>query len=182
MKIKGVTISIKQLFFLFVYYSLLRYLPAGTNFFMGKFCKKLRYHCCKHIFKYCGKNVNIERNALFGSGINLCIGSNSGLGINCVVPGDIIIGKDVMMGPNCYILDSNHAFDRVDIPMIQQGHLVRKQTIIEDDVWIGRNVIFTPGRVVKKGSIIAAGCVLSKDFPEYSIIGGNPSRLIRRRI
>lgn len=86
-----------------------------------------------------------------------------------------------MMGPNCYIFSTNHAFDRRDISMIQQGHTIRKQTIIEDDVWIGRNVIFTPGRIVKKGSIIAAGCVLSKDFPEYSIIGGNPSRLIRNR-
>jgi maltose O-acetyltransferase len=59
--------------------------------------------------------------------------------------------------------------------------LPRKKTVIEDDVWIGQNVIFTPDRYVKKGSIIAAGCVLSKDFPEYSIIGGNPPRLIGAR-
>ena len=182
MKIKGVEISLKQLICLTLYYSLLRYLPSSTNFLIGKYCRKLRYHCCKHIFKFCGENVNIERNAQFGSGVNLRIGSNSGLGINCVVPGDIIIGKDVMMGPNCCILDANHASDRCDIPMIQQGHIIKKQTIIEDDVWIGRNVLFTPGRVVKKGSIIAAGCVLSKNFPEYSIIGGNPSRLIRNRL
>ncbi len=57
----------------------------------------------------------------------------------------------------------------------------KKQTIIEDDVWIGRNVIFTPGRTVRKGSIIGAGCVLTKDFDEYTIIGGNPSRVIRSR-
>ena len=117
--------------------------------------------------------------AMFGSGKEFCIGDNSGLGKNCVVSSDIKIDRDVMMGPNCYTLDANHAFERVDIPMIAQGHLIKKQTIIEDDVWIGRQVIFTPGRRVRKGSIIAAGCVLSKDFPDYSIIGGNPSRLIK---
>jgi maltose O-acetyltransferase len=55
-------------------------------------------------------------------------------------------------------------------------------TVIEDDVWIGMNVLITPGRYIKKGSIIAAGCVLCKNFPEYSIIGGNPSKLIKSRL
>src|ERR1017187_5978320 len=115
MKIKGVEFSIKQLIFLTLYYSLLRYLPASTNFILGKFCRKLRYHCCKHIFKYCGENVNIERKALFGSGAKLSIGNNSGIGINCVVPGDITIGNNVMMAPDCYIFSSNHGFARIDI-------------------------------------------------------------------
>jgi maltose O-acetyltransferase len=109
------------------------------------------------------------------------IGNNSGIGINCNVPGNIIIGDNVMMGPECHIFSNNHSFKRKDIPMIEQGHTAQKITIIEDDVWIGRQVIFTAGRTVRKGSIVAAGCVLSKDFPEYSIIGGNPSRLIKIR-
>ncbi|MDL2323282.1 acyltransferase, partial [Bacteroidales bacterium OttesenSCG-928-A17] len=140
------------------------------------------YNCCKHIFLFCGKNVNIERKAYFGSGLGLEIGDRSGIGVNAVVPNNIKIGMNVMMGPNCYILSKNHEFSRIDIPMIEQSYSKSKQTIIEDDVWIGRQVLFTPGRTVKKGSIIAAGTILSKDFEEYSIIGGNPSRLIRKRI
>ena len=131
---------------------------------------------------YCGENVNIERGANFGSGFRLRIGDNSGIGVNCTVPGNIVIGKNVMMGPDCYVLSTNHSFDRIDLPMIQQGNTIQLDTVIEDDVWIGRQVIFTPGRIVKKGSIIAAGCVLSKNFPEYNIIGGNPSRIIKTRI
>ena len=65
--------------------------------------------------------------------------------------------------------------------MISQGYSEPKQTIIEDDVWIGRNVTFTPRRHVAKGSIVAACTVLCKDFPAYSIIGGNPSKLIKNR-
>lgn len=93
----------------------------------------MRYGCCKYIFKYCGKNVNIERKAFFASGRALCIGDNSGLGINAHVPADTIIGANVMMGPDCYILGANHETKRIDIPMIQQGFCKPKQTMIEDD-------------------------------------------------
>ncbi len=181
MKINNRTISIKQVICLAIYYGLLYYLPGSGFPLFGKFFKSLRYHCCRHIFKKCGKNVNVERGAFFASGSELCIGDFSGLGYHCNVPGNTIIGKYVMMAPNCYILGSNHSFDNCETPMMFQGDYERKQTIIEDDVWIGRNVILTPGRVIKKGSIIGIGCILTKDFPEYSIIGGNPSVLIRKR-
>lgn len=176
-------ISIKQYFFLLIYYAFLKYLPANRTK-MGRilYTKQIRYYCCKNIFKAIGKNVNIERNANFGYGINIEIGDNSGLGINCNVPDNIKIGKDVMMGPNCYILNSNHNFDRIDIPMMQQGSVIGKRIIIEDDVWIGQDVTMTAGRHISKGTVIGAGCLLCKDFPSYSIVGGNPSRLIRSRI
>lgn len=87
-----------------------------------------------------------------------------------------------MMGSNCCILNSNHVFDRIDVPMIEQGSKTGKKIIIEDDVWIGQNVLITAGRYISKGTVIGAGCVLCKDFPEYSIVGGNPSRLIRSRV
>lgn len=87
-----------------------------------------------------------------------------------------------MMAPNCFILLAMHNFDRTDIPMGAQDSYIAGPTIIEDDVWIGRNVMMTSQRHIKKGSIIAMGCILTKDFPEYSIVGGNPSKLIRSRI
>jgi len=181
MKLCGKELTLLNIFFLILYYGFCRYLPSNSTPIIGQISKRMRYVCCKHIFKYCGKNVNIERKAFFASGSNLCIGDNSGLGINAYVPADTIIGKNVMMGPDCYILGANHETKRLDIPMIQQGFCKPKQTIIEDDVWIGDGVIMTPGRIIKKGSIIAARCVLCKDFPEYSVVGGNPSRLIHDR-
>ncbi|MEN9571749.1 MAG: hypothetical protein RL172_2980 [Bacteroidota bacterium] len=101
--------------------------------------------------------------------------------MNAVVPGNIIIGSNVMMGVSVTIFGSNHAFDRTDIPMIEQGYKSYPPVIIEDDVWIGNNVIVLPGRIIKEGTIIAAGTVLTKDYPAYSIVGGNPSRLIKSR-
>lgn len=181
MEIRGQIFTAKQLLFLMLYYGILYYMPCSTNLILGKLMRHIRYLCCRNIFLKCGHNVNIERKANFGSGRNLIIGDNSGIGINCCVPGNTIIGKNVMMGPNVYILGHNHAFDQIDIPMIEQGFTQVKQTVIEDDVWIGRDVLMTPGRTILKGTIIAGGTVLCKDFPEYSIVGGNPSKLIRLR-
>lgn len=170
-----------KLIALVLYYGLCRWLPSSSFPLLGRIFKKSRYYCCLVIFARCGKDVNIEHGVVFGCGFDVEIGDKSGIGINCVVPSNIRIGKYVNMGPNVYILSRNHKFDNPDIIMQHQGYTQSKQTIIGDDVWIGRQVIFTPGRIVKNGSIIGAGCVLCKDFPEYSIVGGNPSRLIKSR-
>ena len=181
MEYKGKRISYSRLICLLLYKSIAIHLPVSYSCYGGKWSKKIRYILCKHIFDYCGKNVNIEHGANFGNGFGVRIGDNSGLGINCLVPNDTTIGKDVMMGPNCRILSSNHRFSSTDIPMRLQGLEQAKQTIIEDDVWIGRDVLMTTGRLIQKGTIIGMGTVLTKDFPEYSIVGGNPSKLIRLR-
>lgn len=177
MKIKAynITLKIKQVFYLSVYYSIARYLPNSLG------GKNLRFRCAKNLFKKCGKNVNIERGAWFGSGQDIEIGDYSGIGVNAHIPSDTVIGNYVMMGPNCYILDANHIVSDTSRPMCFQGMAERKHTIIEDDVWKGRDVKMTPGRHISKGSIVAMSCVLSKDFPSYSIIGGNPSRILKSR-
>lgn len=175
-------LSLSTYFFLMAYYGFAIYLPVSYSKFGGKIAKSTRRFLCKHIFEYCGENVNIEKGARFGKGIHLKIGDNSGLGVNCMIPDGSTIGKDVMMGPNCYIHARNHSFDRTDIPMRLQGYGESKPIVIEDDVWIGRDVTITVGRHISKGSIIAANCVLTKDYPAYSVIGGNPGKLIKNRI
>lgn len=86
------------------------------------------------------------------------------------------------MGPNVYMLESAHKFDRTDITMREQGMRdERAQVVIGNDCWIGRDVMIIGSREIKDGSIIGARCVLTKSFPAYSIVGGNPSKLIRNR-
>lgn len=182
MKIRGRNIKITVFFYLALYYGIAYWLPGSYNVILGGVSRKIRYFLCRHIFKYCGKNVNIERKANFGCGLDIELGDESALGINCTIPSKTIIGRYVMMGPNCFILQDNHVFIRTDIPMCHQGHTPILPTVVEDDVWIGRDVLITPGRIIKRGSIVAAGCVLCKNCPEYSVIGGNPSKLIRSRI
>ena len=179
MKVKGKNIPLSKIICYCLYYGIAIYLPQSCN------CLKIggivRRALCKRIFAKCANTANIERGAHFGTGFKIELGEYSGIGINAEIPSNTKIGDNVMMGPNCVILGQNHNYSRVDIPMIMQGNSEAFPTIIEDDVWIGRNVIITPGRHISKGSIIAAGCILCKDFPEYSIIGGNPSKLIKSR-
>ena len=179
MNLKGHTISIKQLICLVLYYTIAKRLPDSNGGI--KFGTRYRGFLCKRIFKKCGKHIMVHKNANFGIGIDIEIGDNSDLGINCVVPNGTIIGSNVLMAPNCYIFPYNHKFDDITIPIRSQGKTERKITVIGDDVWIGRNVTMMPGRTIKKGSIIGACCVLTKDFPEYSVVGGNPSRLLKTR-
>ena len=136
-----------------LYYHFAYYLPESNSRFFGRIAKNIRYYICKHIFEYCGRNVNIERKASFGSGTKIRIGDNSGIGINASIPNDSHIGRNVMMGPNCYVHYRNHGFDRVDIPMQQQGYTKEKPIIIDDDVWIGRDVTIMVGRHISEGSI-----------------------------
>lgn len=172
-----------RVFFLIIYYGFATWLPGSYLPIIGKICNSFRIFCVKRIFKYCGRISTIDRKVYFGNGKNVSIGDYSGIGANNVLPNDIIIGKYVMMAPDVYILSNNHSFASVNIPMCFQGYNRQyPPTVIEDDVWIGVRVIMTPGRHIKKGSIIAAGSILTKDFEEYSIVGGNPSRLIKKRI
>jgi maltose O-acetyltransferase len=150
--------------------------------FGGKISNYIRVFLCKRIFKKCGKIRTINRKVVFGSGRNIEMGDNSGIGANTEIPSDTIIGKNVMLSRRCFVLHRNHEFSRIDIPIIKQGFKETKKLIIEDDCWIGLNSILTPGRHVSKGTIVGMGSVLTKDFPEYSIVGGNPAKLIKSRL
>ena len=174
-------ISIKQAICLTLYYGIAYWLPNSYSY-LGKYPNRFRIFLCKRIFHKCGKLSTINRKVGFGSGRKIVIGDNSGIGANTSIPSDTLIGNDVMISRNIFILNRNHDFSKVDIPIKSQGFKPSRQTIIEDDCWIGMNSLLTPGRHVKKGTIVAMGSVLTRDFPEYSIVGGNPAKLIRSRL
>lgn len=173
--------KIKKIVCLLLYYGIAQYLPDSYSKILGKSSNAIRVALCKRIFKKCGKIRTINRKVSFGSGVNVIMGDASGIGARTQIPNNTLIGNHVILSRDCFILDANHRYDRVDLPINDQGMMDRKQTIIDDDVWIGMRTIMTPGRIVRKGTIIGMGTVLTKDFPEYSIVGGNPSKLIRSR-
>jgi len=162
-----------------LYYSIGRHLP-GSDMPYSLGSKKIRRFLCKRIFKSMGKNVNIEHGAFFGSGRDIEIGDNSGLGLNCRVTGPLKIGNDVMIGPDVMIFTQNHETSRLDIPMRLQT-APKKPVTIEDDVWIAARVIILPGVTIHKGAIVGAGAIVTKDVPEYAVVGGNPARIIKYR-
>lgn len=181
-KINNAELSIGKLTCLALYYLFATHLPDSYSMFGGKVSNSIRVFLCKRIFKKCGKIRTINRKVVFGSGRDIEMGDDSGIGANTEIPSDTIIGKNVMLSRRCFVLHRNHEFSRTDIPIIEQGFKEKKRLVIEDDCWIGLNSILTPGRHIKKGTIVGMGSVLTKDFPEYSIVGGNPAKFIKSRI
>ena len=99
------------------------------------------------------------------------------MGIDCNVGGSVTIGSYVMMGPECVLLSHNHRFDRLDIPMCQQGFSEEQPIHIGNDVWIGTRAIILPGVTVGDHSVVGAGAVVTKDVPPYAIVAGVPARV-----
>ena len=107
---------------------------------------------------------------MFASDISL--GDYSGIGAFSIIANTTIIGSNVMMARECIINPNNHKTDDVSLPMNQQGFEEVMPVVIEDDVWIGSRAIILPGVHIKRGSIIAAGAVVTPDVPAFSVVGG----------
>ena len=162
----------KKILGLILYNTIAKHLPKSFFVFnIGQ--RKLRAFCGKLILAKCGKNVNIEKGAVFSSKVEL--GDNSGIGINASIGGKCIIGNDVMMGPWCLVYTRNHMFYDTTTTMRGQGFQEERPVHIGDDVWIGGRVIILPGVHVGSHSIIGAGAVVTRDVPEWAIVAGNPA-------
>ncbi|MGH9064285.1 MAG: acyltransferase [Acidimicrobiales bacterium] len=163
-----------------LYYGFARHLPYSVRpYALG--ARRIRYLLCRQMLASCGENVNIEHGALINSGSQIHVGDNSGIGLDAFVSGPLVIGRNVIMGPNCTFLSINRDTQRTDVPMIDQGYLAPRAPVVEDDVWLGANVTVLPGRRIGQGAIVAAGAVVSRDVPPYAVVAGNPGRVIRIR-
>jgi len=143
---------------------------------------------CNNYFKLKhGKNLLIGGGTIVSPTKLITMGDNVFIGRNCSVTtsssgrSPIRIGNNVMLAERVQIIGGNHAFDRTDIPINQQGEGKQGVIIIEDDVWIGASAIVLTGVKIGKGSVVAAGSVVTKNVESYSIVGGNPAKLIKKR-
>jgi acetyltransferase-like isoleucine patch superfamily enzyme len=137
-----------------------------------------------------GDNVTIGRMAMIRPsgyysgerGLGLSVGNNSAIGAYCYIgaSGKITIGNNVMLGPRVTMSSENHVFSDITKTIKEQG-IVRKGITIEDDCWIGSNVVILDGVKIGTGSVVAAGAVVTKDVPSYSVVGGVPAKVIKLR-
>ena len=131
-----------------------------------------------------GKYAIIRPSNIYGGpiGEGLLMGNHSNIGpynyIGC--SGKITIGNNVMLGPRVSIYAENHIFDNPNLTIKEQG-VQKLDVIIEDDCWIASNAVITAGVTIGKGSVIAAGAVVTESVPPYSVVGGVPAKLIKSR-
>lgn len=115
---------------------------------------------------------------------NVSIGHHTYINRGCeliTTQSRVDIGNYVIIGPNVTFVAQNHSFAAWDKPMILDGKYQAAKITVHDDVWIGANAIILAGVTVNRGSVIAAGAVVTKDVPEFAIVGGVPAKLIKYR-
>jgi acetyltransferase-like isoleucine patch superfamily enzyme len=109
-----------------------------------------------------------------GSGVHIGEGSIIYSGV------EIRIGDNVIIGPQNIIVDLDHRFQNLGLPINQQG-MIGKEVSIEEDVWIASHCVIIKGVTIGKGSVIAAGSVVNKSIPPYSVAAGVPAKVIKKR-
>ncbi len=119
---------------------------------------------------------------------NIKIGYATTLGHENLFAGDVTIGKYCQLGIGVAVHTTNHPMNYMSTYInnnLFKGELkTLKETSkvsIGNDVWIGHNVIIVGNVTIGNGAILAAGCVVTKDVPPYTIVGGVPAKIIRKR-
>jgi maltose O-acetyltransferase len=149
----------------------------------GEFGRAIRGRMLKKYCKAFGENNKVFEGVTIRNVRNLSVGNNCSIGEGNFIQaaGKVTIGDNVLLGPGVKIWSTNHKYDRLDVPIREQGYEF-KEVIIEDGVWIGANTFIMPGAIIKKGCVISANSVVGvKALQEYSILAGNPARKIGTR-
>lgn len=136
-----------------------------------------------------GNNFSLGRNSIIECtgvirelGEELIIGDNVGIAANAFIAmrGKVEIGSNTIFGPGVSIHAENHNFQEIDKPIKSQG-ATRKGIVIGEDCWIGSKAIILDGVKIGNHCVIAAGAVVTKDIPDYAIVGGIPAKVIKMR-
>lgn len=148
----------------------------------------------KRCMKHCGKGVYIRPMSSDIKGLwNLSVGDGTsipkGSTIYCT-DAACTIGKKVLFGPKPTIISGDYRIDilgkymadvTVEEKFVDGVNVYDQPVVIEDDVWCGANVTILKGVTIGYGSVVAAGAMVTKSFPPYSIIGGIPAKLLKMR-
>ena len=127
-----------------------------------------------------GERSVIEDYSIVNNAVgDVIIGNRTRIGFGNTVIGPAQIGDDVNFAQNVIVTGLNHNFRDVNVTISDQGVATNCVTIA-DDVWIGANSVILPGVSIGKHSVVAAGSVVSRSMPAYSICAGNPARVIKQ--
>jgi acetyltransferase-like isoleucine patch superfamily enzyme len=136
-----------------------------------------------------GSHCTLERGIYFKfdgawrPGPSLVIGDNVFIGMGCEFNfrRKIDIGPFCLIAAGCRFIDHDHGASRRDVPMAMQPDGGEAAIVLEEDVWLGANVIVLKGVTIARGAVIAAGAVVTQNVPAFEIWGGVPARKIGER-
>jgi acetyltransferase-like isoleucine patch superfamily enzyme len=127
-----------------------------------------------------GNNSTIEDFSTINNGVGpVIIGNGVRIGMSNVIIGPVKIGNNVIFAQNIVTSGLNHGYENINIPICKQP-TTTSQITVEDDCWIGANVVITAGVTIGKHAVIAAGAIVTKSIPPFSIAVGNPAKVIKQ--
>jgi len=149
----------------------------------GKY-SRICFSVRKDLFPYrgfiMGKNSTVEDFATLNNGVgDISIGSNTRIGIGCVLIGPVTVGNDIRLAQNVVCSGLNHNYQDVSLPIWKQG-VNTFPIVIGDESWIGSNSVILAGVTIGKHCVVAAGSVVTKTIPDYCVVGGNPAKIIKQ--
>ena len=109
---------------------------------------------------------------------DVVIGDHTRIGIHCTVIGPVTIGSHVNLAQGITATAQNHNFEDTGKRIDQQG-VSTIPVVIGDDVWIGANAVILPGVTIGRHSVVAAGAVVTKDVPDFTVVGGVPAKILK---
>nr|WP_297911347.1 acyltransferase [uncultured Allomuricauda sp.] len=126
-----------------------------------------------------GAESTIEDFATVNNGVGAVkIGDRTRVGLGNTLIGPVTIGNDVRLAQNIVLSGLNHNYEDVSKPIHAQG-VSTAPIVVEEETWIGANTVVVAGVTIGKHSIVAGGSVVTKNVPPYSVVVGNPARVVK---
>lgn len=127
-----------------------------------------------------GKKSTIEDFSVVNNGVgDVFIGDNTLVGMSNVIIGPVTIGNNVILAQHIVLSGLNHEYRDINVPIADQK-VTMAPIVVEDDCWIAANSVITSGVTIGKHSVVAGGSVVTKSVPPYSVVAGNPAKIIRQ--
>ena len=168
---------------------------------------KMRGIMLKHKFRSCGKNLHIGKDVMFGMHSKISFGDNCDIADNVVFAplvsdrgyaSEIIVGNNVHFGSGdriaskdrvviednvlfagyVHVTDHSHEFHDITRPVSWQGVMGKGEVIIKEGAWLALGCHILSGVTIGEHAVVAANSVVTKNVPAYSVVAGNPARII----
>lgn len=155
-------------------------------FFLHRLIRRIRMYIIRPLFKSYGKNFVFDPYGVY-SYHTIIVGDDVFIGPGATLSASesgIIFGNKIMLGPNVTMMGGDHNTTIIGRYMYDVVEKLPENDIpivIEDDVWIGSGATILKGVTVGEGAIVAAGSLVIKHVPKYSIVGGVPAKVLKMR-